>query len=450
MPNDPSSYNVSIQAQRPALLSGRTQVVTALVRVQAPTAPDTQRPRLPLNLALVIDRSGSMEGRPIEEAKRCVKEIIRSLAPDDIISVTSFDDEVQVNIPATPIGSSRSELIAAVSVISTGGSTALFAGWHAGATEAARNVDTAPLSRVLLLSDGGANHGESRPHVIAKHCAELASAGVTTSTYGLGSRFNEKLMVEMAAAGLGSSYYGKTAADLADPFREEFDLLRALYGRKVTLQMVVPPGVKAKVRNGYAYDKATQSYRLPDLAYGGEAWALVDLEVPARLVPALEGGALRCLEVRVSCDDLQGVALPVETAKLELEALPGVAYFALLPDPLTTSRMDEVRVAELQDRVREAAEGGDWGTVDAVIALAMTEAENNPWLMASISRLQLLANSRDRHRTSKEAFYSSRKMRSRLSASQEDIRGYSAAAEASSPSYLRRKSEQGRSFGDEE
>ena len=98
----------------------------------------------------------------------------------------------------------------------------------AGAEQASINQRKADVSRVLLLSDGGANRGLTDPAKIAQACGRMAKAGVSTSTYGLGGGFNEELMSAMAEAGRGNAYYGATAADLKDPFEAEFDLLRAL------------------------------------------------------------------------------------------------------------------------------------------------------------------------------------------------------------------------------
>ena len=99
-------------------------------------------------------------------------------------------------------------------------------------------ANEAALARVILLSDGNANVGETTDTAaIAALCAEIAANGVTTSTYGLGRSFNEELMVEMAKQGHGNPYYGDTAADLFEPFAEEFDLIANLYARHVRLSL---------------------------------------------------------------------------------------------------------------------------------------------------------------------------------------------------------------------
>ncbi len=85
--------------------------------------------------------------------------------------------------------------------------------------------------RVILLSDGNANEGLTDPGEIASQCEAFAAAGVSTSTYGFGRHFNEELMVAMARAGGGNSYYGDTADDLFEPFDQEFSLLSSLWAR---------------------------------------------------------------------------------------------------------------------------------------------------------------------------------------------------------------------------
>jgi len=99
------------------------------------------------------------------------------------------------------------------------------------------------ISSPVAIAPAKANCGETRVDVIARHCAELAAADVSTSTYGLGENFNEDLMAEMAKSGQGQAHYGRTAEDLIDPFQQEFDLLSALIARKLRLGLSPEPGV---------------------------------------------------------------------------------------------------------------------------------------------------------------------------------------------------------------
>ena len=146
-----------------------------------------------------------------------------------------------------------------------------------GAKQLEKGLDSS-ISRVILLSDGQANHGLVEQGAIEKHCHEWLAKGVTTTTVGLGRGFNEDLMIAMAKAGGGQQYYGQTAADLFDSFDEELSLLYALCLRQLCLTLIPAQGVIIEPL-GVFDQNADGTFQLSDLAWASESWLAVRLHV---------------------------------------------------------------------------------------------------------------------------------------------------------------------------
>jgi Ca-activated chloride channel family protein len=434
---------LELAPRRAALLEGHDNTLEVLLLAKAPQAPGTQRVRSPLNLAIVIDRSGSMSGHPLAEAKRCAQMIIDGLQASDRASLLVYDTVVEVLVPPRPV-EDREVFRRALAEVDSRGSTDLHAGWLTGAEQAGRGLGQDVLSRVLLLSDGCANHGITEVAAIARQCGEMAEAGVSTSTYGLGGSFNEELMTAMARAGQGNAYYGQTADDLADPFREELDLLSALCARGLRLSLAPAPGVRVEVQNRYRTD-AGGRVLLPDLAYGAEAWALLRLTVPQAVLEGGGPGDIHLLTTSLTYTDLAGDIGHAEPVHLRLPRHPAPVFAAIAENSRVARRADELRAADLQEQGRQAALNGDWDRVQALLSQLRVLSESNPWLAESIRKLAEYAQRRETERFSKESHYGSDKMRGRLTSSDEGA-GWSEEVEQRKASYLRRKLEQGKRF----
>jgi Ca-activated chloride channel family protein len=429
-----------ITARRPALLAGHDNELDVLVRVQAPDAPADLPQRNPLHLALVIDRSGSMSGQPLDEAKRCAEFVLDGLQATDRLSLVVYDNQVQTLVP-TMLLHDKEFARRAIRDIDSGGSTDLHGGWFQGAETLAPHTKENITSRVILLSDGCANHGLLDHDRIYAQCAEFARAGVSTSTYGLGHGFNEELMIGMARHGQGSSYYGQTADDLMDPFREEFELLNALCARRLRLEIAPAVGVKAKMLNDYVAD-GDNAWLLPNLAFGGEAWAVIRLRIPSPVTAAdAEAAALSLCSFSLRYTTLDGEPRAIQPMSLALPVLPASAFGAIAEDELVARRTDELEAAYLQTKARAAARRGDWAGVARSLKRAERIAANNPWVADSLNELRELASRKDEVMFAKESAFSARVMSSRLAARDELGSAYDAPASAA---YLRRKGSQGK------
>ena len=429
----------TLAAQRPALLKGFDNEFHILAKLKAPEQPEDTRERKPLNLSIVIDRSGSMSGQPLEEAKKCASMIVNSLKGTDRISVITYDNNADIIVSSTK-AVHKTEILRAIERIRSGGMTDLHSGWLLAAEQVARYKTERSINRVLLLSDGMANTGLTDQYEINSQCSELAETGVTTSTYGLGEHFNERLMVEMGRAGRGQSYYGQKVEDLEDPFREEFDLLSNTIASKLEIFVEYPDFVKLELLNNY--NGRDPLWKMPDLAYGGEAWALFKLTIKEGDLQ--RSGRVDILRSHISYEDINGERVQTPIRSIRLRPVNENAFGALVEDPVIRTRIQEVRAASLQDVAREAADRGDWGAVEVAIKQAEEEAIDNAWIRENLKSLRRYAAIRERNAFSKEAMYSADKFRSRLSSSIENSRDYSVDEENIKPMYLRRKEERGK------
>uniref|UniRef100_UPI004047E0CC vWA domain-containing protein n=1 Tax=Limnohabitans sp. TaxID=1907725 RepID=UPI004047E0CC len=425
---------IVINPIRPAL-SDLDQDFHVLVRLQS--EPQAGFQRTPLNLAIVIDRSGSMQGPKLREAKRCVVDLIQRMHSEDQVGLVQYDDQVDTVLPLTAVGQLSGIIDSLVQGITANGGTDLHAGWLRGGEMLAPKAGNQSTCHTILLSDGQTNRGLTNTARICEQVSALAGAGVTTTTVGLGADFNEELMTAIAQAGHGSAHYGERAIDLAETFEAEISLLSQLQWRNVEMSI---SGESTHIEILNTYQRAGEGWRMPSVALGSECWAL--FRMPMREAIRLQAENGSALKVNV-----QAVDANVEKFSFEgqLQSLPVVApdvYLAELGHELVERRINELNAARLQMEIRDAALRGDWLQVEQLLNRLETIGRHEPWVAASIAFTRQLMSERDERRMSKEMLYKSRKMNSRLSSTDEMI--FSMKDDFEMPAFLRRKSTEGR------
>jgi Ca-activated chloride channel family protein len=336
---------VDVTPLRPAVRTDAPVTQDVLLRI-TPAVPDGVAQRPPLNLGLVLDRSGSMAGSgKMDFARQAACYAIEQLLPDDRVSVTVFDDHVDSLIPSTT-ASEKTRLLAAVRRVEPRGSTALHAGWLAGANQVREFRVAAGLNRVLLLTDGLANVGETNPEAITAHVKHFAAAGVGTTAMGVGRDYNENLLEAMARAGDGNYYFIESPRQLADIFQTELQGLMATAGD--TVRLAIEP------LNGAAVVDV-----LNDLGRDGEGRLLLPnfvvgmpVEVVLRLaVPPQAGEADLCRFVISWRDPRQGVQNVVVT--LRQPAVAGDEWQALAGASVVQERAALQEIGRLKRRATE-------------------------------------------------------------------------------------------------
>lgn len=219
--------------------------------IQAPdSAARTERPSL--NLALVLDRSGSMADEKLEYVKKAAIHVLDLLSEQDRVALVAFDDEINLLSPSLPVTTeNRADLQNRIRPVKAGGGTNLSSGWLTGCQEIAASVQAGMLNRALLLTDGQANQGITELEELAMHARELSRRGISTSTFGVGQGFNEHLLEAMSNQGSGSFYYIETPNQIPNLFAKEFKELAAVTAREVEVIVDVPPLVNAAVLGGW-------------------------------------------------------------------------------------------------------------------------------------------------------------------------------------------------------
>ena len=428
----PTLLLTPLQAAVPA--AGGT--LDLLVRLRAPQAPSQDAPpAAPKRLVLVVDRSGSMSGEPLREALRCVEHIASHLSAQDQLSLVVYDHQVQVLLPLQPMPGM--DVVRRVLMgVDSGGSTDLHGGWLQGAQELEGGVQGA-VSRVILLSDGQANHGLTDSQAIETQCRDWLARGVSTTTVGLGRGFNEELMIGMARAGGGQNYYGQTAADLYDNFDEELALIQALCLRQVALKLIPAPGVVVEMLSP-AVALPDGSWRMNELAWGAESWLAVRLH----LSPSASGALRDLLAASVTAQTVEGMASTVTAPLLQLPALEPGALAALPRDDTAHNRLEELAFVQAAEALQALLREGDTAATTRALQALEQRFGDHPWLRAKIDRLRQLAKE-DQVLMAKEVRYSRSRMSQRLAPLEELAFCMDETESQEMPAFLRKKVSEG-------
>ena len=275
-----SRVSVYSEVDKPVVLAGRDERVVVKVGLRGLTMP-VMPERIPLNLAIVLDRSGSMRHYDkMGNARLGAIEIVERLSPDDILSLIVYSDRPQVIFPAQRV-KDKDAIIEIISGIYAGGSTALYGGVQSGADQVRKNMSWEYMNRIILLSDGLANVGPSSTEALADLGAMLEAEGITVTTIGVGLDYNEDLMTALAATSGGNAYFASSARELPTIFAEEIGEAMTLTARDIRIRIDCPDGAKpvGVIGRQGEISGQTMSVKIGKLYGKKEKFALFEIEI---------------------------------------------------------------------------------------------------------------------------------------------------------------------------
>ncbi len=335
--------------------------LSVLVELTAPEQP-TSGDRTPSSLVIVLDRSGSMAGPRLDQAKAAITALIDQLDPHDRFGLVAFDQHPTIAVPAGPL-TDKPAVKRAIAAVHPGGSTDLSGGYLRGLQEA-RRVAGAAGATVLLISDGHANAGLTDPSQLGGLARQARTSKITTSTVGMGLGYDERLLSAIASGGAGNEHFAETADEAAELIAGEVDGLLALAVQAASLTVRMSPYVQAvQVINDLTVAGLPDGVMIElGSLYAGETRKLIlTLAVPG--IPALGLAEIATLElgyVALPALEQQTITLP-----LHVNVVPGDQAAGRIPDPVVRT---EAAFQRAQQAKREASSA--WSADDPRAAAA--------------------------------------------------------------------------------
>lgn len=319
------------------------------------TAPKHTR-RVPLNIALVIDRSGSMAGPKLAHAKEAARRLVRRLRDGDRVTLVSYGSDVTVLAESTRVSSeSRASLAARIASIRENGGTFMSGGLDAARRQLAAHVGDDRVSRVILLSDGHANQGVVTADGLSAMARRIAARHVSVTTMGIGLSYNEDVMTNIAENGNGHYYFIRDSSSMASIFDKELERLETTVAARPVLRIELSDKVRHARIHGYRAQRNGSQLvvSLPDFYARQKRSLLLELDVDAAAA-----GALPLADARLGYRDPEGEQRTLSVAARAV-VTGDASVVARHKNSHVLARAEQVAVAAEVNRAMDAYARGD-------------------------------------------------------------------------------------------
>lgn len=290
------------ELDREILPANASQRAVVKVTLDAPKV-NWAAERPPVNLAIALDRSGSMAGAKLEKAKEAAIEALRRLGARDRFALVVYDSDVETIVPSQSAGNTE-WIIPRIREINSRGSTALFSGVSQAASEIRKNLGGDYVHRILLLSDGQANVGPKSADDLGRMGAAFFKEHIAVTTVGVGTDYNEDLMTRLAQNSDGNTYFVEESGDLPRIFAAELGDVLSVVARQVRIEIEFTGGarpVRIIGRDGRVSGNRVE-LTLNQLYGGQEKYVLVEID----LEPGRPRDVRRIVEARCTYENADG------------------------------------------------------------------------------------------------------------------------------------------------
>lgn len=350
------TIQLDILSERPVVRNDRTSELDIVIEIRSRQSKDIVQAGKALNLCIVIDRSGSMEGAKLETAKKSCVDILKRLDENDLFTVVVFDDEAQVIVNPQV---SKSEVVTKISEIGSGGQTNLSLGWYLGLLELQTHTTDKHNNRLFLLSDGQVNAGETKKATLAQEAFKSRELGITTSTIGIGEDFQEDILEAIASESGGRFWYIHESR-IEDIVDEEFKGSLSVIVDRPRVEFNPPSGVTiSKELNNIS--KLSGKYRIRPIKGEDTFNFALRLEVN----PEMIDGSDFTLEAILY--DGENTLL---TNQKQISLSPPQEFFVSESNPIVQSVVQQFEVTTANERVIEEMSEG---SLDLMKKMLMVE-----------------------------------------------------------------------------
>ena len=342
-----------------------TDEVSLLLDLQSPhVATDSDRPAA--TLQVVLDRSGSMQGAPLNGAVQALCGLVARLAGRDNFGVVTFDDSTQVVVPAGPLVD-KDRVIQQLREITSGGTTDLSGGYLRGMQELKR-ASAGQGGTLLLISDGHANRGISDPSQLETIAAGAGSDKIVTSTLGYGLGYDETALSALARGGSGNHHFAENPDTAGAAIASEANELLAKSVQAASLLITMEPAVTLlKLYNDLPSVQVGPRQVMVEV---GDFYSDERRKLLIRLsVPAMAGLGL----AKVASLELRYVELPslieqVVTLPVQVNVVPGDQAAGRITDPTVHTEMLFQEAQQAKKQASDALERGERREADEWLA----------------------------------------------------------------------------------